>query len=272
MALLQEDGIVSKVFLFLTVFFFSFPVFGYQNYGEVQDRGVWNTICAMYAFQDHYTNWMFYTMNVNTPGFLEQGVYNTRRADNSVESIPFFRFRAGPIVETRRQLDFYVNADGRGFFVLKLPNTLAYTRDGRFQVDSQRRIVSMSGGYPLMGVEGEIILPEGLNMNDITCSRAGTLYAGGQRIGQIKVAVFASFQDMQSMDTLNGSVFILTKPIETLEGPEYYAIMQGFLEENNVLKAITGDILMAKNAYDVNAKTAHLINRAINTGASLAQP
>jgi hypothetical protein len=57
-----------------------------------------------------------------------------------------------------------------------------------------------------------------------------------------------------------------------LEGEEHYSITQGSLEQNNVLKAITGDILMAKNAYDVNTKTAHLLNRVVDTAASLITP
>ncbi len=260
------------MFVFCTFLGSSSFLLAYENYGEVQDPGVWDSINGMYAFQTHYTNWMFYTMNVNTPGFLEQGVYNTRRTSDKLDSVPFFRFRPGPIVETRRKLDFYINAQGRGFFVIKLPTTLAYTRDGRFQLDSTGRLVTMAGSYPVLGTEGDIYLPDGLSIDDVTCSRSGILYAQGQRVGQLRIAVFTSFQAMQSMDTLNGSVFILTEELDLLEGPEHYAILQGHLEENNVLKAITGDILMAKNSYDANAKVAHLLNRAINTGASLAQP
>ena len=48
--------------------------------------------------------------------------------------------------------------------------------------------------------------------------------------------------------------------------------MQGFLEQNNVLKGITGDMLGAKNSYDVSIKTAQLINRALSTAASLSAP
>ena len=42
---------------------------------------------------------------------------------------------------------------------------------------------------------------------------------------RIKIAVFRTFGDMQSMESLNGS-FVLTKDIETIEGPEHYAIVQ----------------------------------------------
>ena len=173
------------------------------------------------------------------------------------------------MVETNKELDFYIDANSRGFFVVQLPNSIAFTRDGRFMLDSRRRLVSLSGMYPLLGEEGEIILPEG---EDILVSRSGLIYVDGQPVTRIKVAVFRTFSDMQSMESLNGNFFVLTKDIETVEGPEHYAVVQGFLEENNVLKAITGDILVAKNGYDAATKTAHLINKSLSTAAGIASP
>lgn len=254
-----------------SLFVLTGTVQAFENFEEIQDSGVLNNVYAMRAFQVHYTNFMFYTMNVQTPGFIEEGVYNSRRADSKkVDNVMFYRWRAGPIMETGRELDFYIDARSRGFFVVKMQSTFAYTRDGRFQIDSRGRLVTLAGQYPVMGDSGEIIIPEGYQ--SITCSRSGTLYVDGQRLAQLKTAVFKSFKDMRTMDTLNGNYFVLTRELELLEGPEHYAIVQGSLEQNNVLKGITGDILMAKNSYDVNAKSAHLINKTIGTAASLISP
>jgi len=257
--------------LLLTVGVFSArALYGYTDYGEVQDDGVLATIHAMRAFEIHYTNYMFYTINIQTPGFIETGVYNTRRADTrQVDIVPFYRWRAGPVLDTGRTLDFYIDANSRGFFVVKMPTTLAYTRDGRFQLDSRGRLVTLSGQYPVQGENGDIYLP---NDKDVTSARSGMLYHDGNPIDRIKVVVFKSFKEMHSFESLNGSFFVLTKAIQTLDGPQHYAVVQRTLEQNNVLKAITGDILMAKNAYDVSTKTAHLINKALGTAASLASP
>ena len=261
-----------NIFIVIIVFGVQIITWGYDMHGEIQDKAVQTNLHALAAFQVHYTNFMFYTINVGTPGFIEEGVYNTRRKDGNVEYVPFMRWRAGPPVETGRPLDFYLDAASRGFYVIKMPGTLAFTRDGRFQLDSRGRLVTMSGQYPVLGQEGEIFFPEGASVNDISISRAGLLYLGNQEIDRLRIAVFKSFKEMQTMDTLNGSFFVLTRPIQTIEGPEHYKIKQGWLEENNILKAITGDILMAKNAYDANAKTAHLINRVLGSAASLASP
>ncbi len=263
---LKTMGIVLMGLLFL-----SSDVFAFDDNREVQDEGLANSMYAMRAFQVHYTNFMFYTMNVHTPGFIETGVYNTRRSGSKkVEIVPFYRWRAGPVYETGRELDFYIDAASRGFFVVKLPSSFAYTRDGRFFVDSQRRLVTLSGNYPLMGDSGAIVFPE--SYDDVTVSRAGVIYVDGQYLARLKLAIFKSYKDMQTMDSLDGAFFVLTQELELLEGEEHYSITQGALEQNNVLKAITGDIGMAKKAYDANAKAAHLLNRVVDTAASLITP
>ena len=268
--------IVSKIsfvgICFVVLCMASVNLHCYVHYDEVQERGVLSTLEGMRTFQVHYTNWLFYTINLGTPGFIETGVYNTRKKVKDgyeVDYFPFYRWRAGPFIETNKELDMYIDANSRGFFVVQLPNSLAFTRDGRFRLDSNRRLITLSGRYPVLGEEGQIVLPEG---EDILVSRSGLIYVDGQPVTRIKVAVFKSFKDMQSMDSLNGNFFILTEEISTLEGPEHYAIIQGALEENNVMKAITGDILMAKNGYDASAKTAHLINRSLSTAAGLSAP
>jgi flagellar basal body rod protein FlgG len=247
------------------------PLYG-NNFGDVEEQGVATSLEAMRMFQVHYTNFMFYTINVGTPGFIETGVYNSRKKTDdgyNLDYLPFYRWRAGPMVETNKELDFYIDANSRGFFVVQLPGTMAFTRDGRFILDSQRRLVTLSGNYPVLGEEGEIVFPEG---EDILVSRSGLIYVDGQPVTRMKIAVFKTFAAMQSFESLNGTFFILTQDVPVEEGYEHYAVIQGALEQNNVLKGITGDILMAKNAYDANVKTAHLINRALNTAAGLTNP
>lgn len=245
--------------------------YAWEDFSEVQDEGIKTTLEGLHAFIVHYQNWMYYTINVSTPGFIETGVYNSRTPDGQTETRPFYRWRAGPVIETGRPLDFYLDAASRGFFVVQMPTNLAYTRDGRMVLDSQRRLVSMSGNYPILGENGHIYLPEG---GEISVSRAGMIYVDGDPIDRFKVVVFKRKSDMtyDNIESLNGSFFVLTKEIETIEGPQYYIIKQGMLEENNVLKAINGDIGMAKNSYDATVKAGHMINKALNSAGSLASP
>ena len=258
------------IILLLTV---ANSLFSYEEFGEIMDPALRTSLQGMRSYQVHYLNWLFYTINTHTPGFFEAGVYNTRFINKEeenfrVDHVGFTRFRAGPYTDTGNPLDLYIDAASKGWFLIKIPGSYAYTRDGRFTLDSRRRIVSLAGDFPLMGENGEIFLPEG----DISISKSGTIFVEGNRVDRIKIIVFTSEVDMQNLETLNGSVFVLTKPIPVIEGVQNYRVVQGALEENNVLKAINGDILSAKNYYESCAKIAHALNKSLSTSAALMSP
>ncbi|RAP33530.1 hypothetical protein DID75_01835 [Candidatus Marinamargulisbacteria bacterium SCGC AG-410-N11] len=246
-------------------------LYAFDDYGEIGDPGVKVSTNAMRAFRVHYTNYMFYTINVHTPGYIETGVYNTRNKSGRIDFKPFFRWRAGPVIETGRDLDFYIDAMSKGFFVIKLPTTLAYTRDGRFRIDGQGRLVTLAGNYPVMGDAGEIFLDPSA---DIAVSRSGMIFMNGNAVDKMKIAVFKRYSDIQdkNVQSINGAFFTLVREVETIEGPEHYAVVQYHLEQNNVLKAITGDILVAKNAFDASTKAAHMLNKSISTVSTLVSP
>lgn len=67
-------------------------------------------------------------------------------------------FTPGAVRSTGDPLDLAV--DGEGFFVVETPNGPRYTRDGHFTLDTEGRLVSMSG-YPVLGSGGAITLPVG---------------------------------------------------------------------------------------------------------------
>ncbi|MEK9657193.1 MAG: hypothetical protein VW378_02320 [bacterium] len=244
----------------------------YEDYGEIQDIAANGSMQAMRAFQIQWSNWLFYTMNVNTPGFIETGAFNSRMIDKNgekrIDAIPFYRWRAGPVVETHRPLDFYIDAMSKGFFVIQLKTTLGYTRDGRFTRDGSDRLVTVAGNYPVLGDKGPIYLPKG----DVVVSRSGMIYVDGEEVDRIKVAVFASYKEMQKLNSLNGSVFVLVEEAEILSGVEYYKVVQGHIEENNVVKALVGDITYATNGYQSNAKVLKVLARSANTATQIAAP
>ena len=170
----------SILFIFLFVIGINFNAMAYQDFGEIQDYGARNNIQAMRAFQTQWSNWLFYTMNVDTPGFIETGAFNSRlvdsKGDKKIDAVPFYRWRAGPVVETNRDLDCFIEASSKGFFVIQLPTTVGYTRDGRFHRDSSDRLVTVAGNYPVLGLNGVITLPRG----DVSITSAGTIYLDGQ--------------------------------------------------------------------------------------------
>ena len=242
----------------------------YEEFGEVGDPTMQHGIQAMRSYMSHYFNYVFYTMNMSTPGAVEVGVYNSRlkNADGSyrIDHVPFYRFRSGPPIRTDNMWDFYVNGYNRAFFVVQLTTSLGYTRDGRFELDSQRRLVTRAGGYPVIGENGPIIMPEG---SDLSGSRSGVLFMDGQPVDRLKVIVFKTGLEGQKMEMINASMFVLTEEAEVLEGPEHYVVKQGMLHENNVLKALNGDMLFAKQGYDASTKAVQVLAKSLTTISSL---
>ena len=67
-------------------------------------------------------------------------------------------FEPGRIRLTGNPLDMAIQ--GNGFFEVKTPQGLRYSRNGMFALDNQRRLVT-NLGYPVMGSKGEIKIPVG---------------------------------------------------------------------------------------------------------------
>ena len=235
------------------------------DYEEILEPSVRTVVQSMRAHQIQWNLFALYTMNVDTPGYVETGGYNMSR-DGRIEIVPFYRWRAGPLTETFQPLDFAVDANSKGFFQVLLPTGLGYTRDGRFTLTRNRKLVMVAGHYPVLGERGEIYLPEG---KEIAVSKAGQIYVDGTPVDRMKVVVF---KDMSKLETLNGSLFYLTAEVELLEGPEHYAVLQGFLEQNNVLKALIGDITMASRTYEATSKVGRSITKMLNSVVQLGNP
>lgn len=255
-----------SVFFFVWVLWVSpmWAVFA-PDYEELQDPTMRNVVQSMRAHQIQWNLFSLYTMNVDTPGYIETGGYNISR-EGRIEIVPFYRWRAGPITETFQPLDFAVDANSRGFFQVLLPTGLGYTRDGRFTLTRTRKLVMLAGGYPVLGERGEIYLPEG---KEIAVSKAGQIYVDGTPVDRMKIVVF---KDLSKLETLNGSLFYLTEEAELIQGEENYSVRQGFLEQNNVLKALIGDITMASRTYEATAKAGRSITKMLNSTVQLGNP
>jgi len=80
------------------------------QYLEVPEPGIVYSLQSMRAHGVQMTNFMNYTMNMDTPGFVEIGVYNVRTNEGEIIPAPFYRWRVGAPVESNRELDFYCDS------------------------------------------------------------------------------------------------------------------------------------------------------------------
>ncbi len=126
----------------------------------------------------------------------------------------------GPIKNTGNKLDLAINGDG--FFAIEKDGGMRYTRNGNFSLDDQRRIVTQDGD-PVLGEGGPIQLPEG----EITVDEKGTVYAGNQEAGMLRIVTFANQDSLEKEgeSLLSGGA----------EQPsENFSMVQGGLEQSNV--------------------------------------
>lgn len=162
----------------------------------------------------------------------------------------------GNIQQTQNALDMAIQ--GRGFFQVLMPDgSLAYTRDGTFQLDSTGQVV-MSNGYPL---EPSITIPE--DAQSITIGSDGTvsvLQAGNSSptiVGNIDLADFVNPTGLQpigeNLFKETGASGTPTTGTPGLTG--FGTVVGGALETSNV-NVVTELINMieTQRAYEMNSK------------------
>jgi flagellar basal-body rod protein FlgG len=188
--------------------------------------------------------------NVNTAGFKQDGQAFTSVMARVQASIPAFghtvgfgqqigvspvgpaervfvapsavhtSFEAGRIRITGNPLDTAIQ--GSGFFEVKTPQGIRYTRSGMFSLDSQRRLVT-NLGYPVMGTKGEIKIPPGT----VQVNAQGAIEVDGRPVATIKVMDFP-------VDRMPQKYFEGLFASDSAQPAKNPQVQGGHIEESNV--------------------------------------
>jgi len=168
--------------------------------------------------------------NINTTGFKKfrplftmasPGLGATRAFVNP--KAPALDYTGGAMIESKRSLDLAI--EGKGFFVVKTPRGIRYTRQGDLKIDREGRL-STKTGYPLLGKDGVITL----SRSDVEIDSEGSITERGAVVGKIRVVRFKNSDKM----VYEGGVYRSNgaEPIE-VKGDEAQ-VLQGFTEGSNV--------------------------------------
>jgi flagellar basal-body rod protein FlgG len=163
----------------------------------------------------------------------------------------------GNLSGTQNPLDLAIQ--GNGFFQIKQADgTLAYTRDGSFQLDKNGNLVNSSG---LMLEPTTTIPPQA---TAITIAADGTVsysipgQTTAQTAGQIQLA---TFQNPAGLNSLGGNLLGQTEasgqPIVANPGSTEGTgtLMQGYQEQSNVnVVEEFIDLIQSQRAYEANSK------------------
>jgi flagellar basal-body rod protein FlgG len=128
--------------------------------------------------------------NAQTPGFKKEvPVFHQILSDASGRFYPGTvewsktAFQQGSIQKTGNPLDMAI--EGEGFFKVKTPLGIRYTRAGSFIVNREK-VLTNADGFPVLGKQGEIMV----SGQNIAIERNGTVKADGGEIGQIALVTF----------------------------------------------------------------------------------
>lgn len=131
----------------------------------------------------------------------------------------------GPITQTGNPLDVAIQGDG--FFTVQTPLGPRYTRNGHFQLDADRQIVT-SQGYPVLTDNGSpLVVPDGAGQ--ITIGADGSVATTRQgSVGTIGIATFAQ---PQAMLPTAGGLYTTDQVPQAATGTR---LVQGSFEGSNV--------------------------------------
>lgn len=166
-------------------------------------------------------------------------------------------FTQGSLQSTEGPTD--IGIQGEGFFRITMPDgTTAYTRDGSFKLDSNRRLVT-TDGYPLAD---NITIDETAPSDSIVIAGDGQVSctpAGGtqQNVGQITLARFVN---PSGLTAIGKNLFVVSEAsgdaIESNPGEEGAGTLtQGKLEMSNVqIVEEMVNMIVSQRAYESNSK------------------
>lgn len=174
-------------------------------------------------------------------------------------------FTQGNLIQTGNALDLAIN--GSGFFqILRPDGTIAYTRDGTFQVDSQGQIVTDNG----FRLQPNIVIPQ--NAQSITIGRDGTVTAtvpGNPTPVQLGSLQLADFINPSGLKPIGGNLYLQTAasgPPQTgtpgLNG--IGTIQQGALEASNVnIAEELVNMIETQRAFETNARLISTVDNML---------
>ena len=136
----------------------------------------------------------------------------------------FTDFSQGKLEKTDNSLDLAIN--GRGFFKVKTPNGILYTRDGSFHRSKDGILVTSDGYAVLDDNENEIEL----DGKTLVINENGSVYQGKNKISKLALV---DFKNLDSLKKIGKNLYVQTDK-NAVEIESNGIILQGFLETSNV--------------------------------------
>jgi flagellar basal-body rod protein FlgF len=174
-----------------------------------------------------------------------------------VGSTPGADFSPGPVTSTGRELD--IALEGNGWLAVQgADGNEAYTRRGDLQLDGNG--VLLSGGLPVLGTGGPVIVPLGARLSIGSDGTVSAIGAGEDpdalvQVARLKLVSPEPGQLLRGVDGLFRPAPDANGDVPVLAQDENLRLVSGSLEGSNV-SAIESMVAMIDNArrYDMQMK------------------
>ncbi len=217
--------------------------------------------------------------NVSTPGFkVSRPVFNAFTGEdesgngmlqNTFVSMydSYVNFAAAPLLETGSNLDFAI--EGNGFFVVSTKDGPMYTRNGKFTINQDKKLVTADGD-PVLGKGGEITI----DGQEFFVENDGSVFVGNASetkafVDAIKVV---DFEDKKYLRNYGKNLFINTQEGATEIIAENSTIRQGYYEASNVdIMREMIEMIHTIRAYEAYTKTGESLDEVLGQLIDLAR-
>lgn len=179
----------------------------------------------------------------------------------SIVAPTYTTHKQGSLEQTDRPLDMALA--GAGYFAVEKDGQEHYTRDGRFAVDANGRLVTVAGNNPVLGVNGQpIVVPNNVD-GPVAFDGNGHLRAGEEDLGKVMVV---GFDDEQMLRKVGQNLFTNMGANQT---DSQANLRVGMIEKSTVDAMPTMvSMIEATRAYQLNATMVGLadstLGRAVN--------
>ncbi|MFA6431475.1 MAG: hypothetical protein WCV91_03730 [Candidatus Margulisiibacteriota bacterium] len=172
----------------------------------------------------------------------------------------FYPDISGTLSKTGGKLDVALGCEG--FFVISGPWGEGYTRDGRFKLDKDGRLLTVAGNFPVMGQGGPIIIVPG---TEVEFTQSGEIKAGGIVVDSLQIL---NAKNIKSLDSINGAVFRKKSMNDVMLNVENPRILSGYFETSNisVIDETMKQMMLEKTN---NAITEFVRNRSTELGKAI---
>lgn len=172
--------------------------------------------------------------NAGTAGFKSDrefyNLYNAAESSGDTQ-LPLVErewtdFRQGTLTSTSNPMD--VALSGKGFFKVKSPSGILYTRNGNLRLSPQGEIRT-TDGYSLEKQGGGPLKVDPAIPVEITGD--GSVMQAGQTVGKIEIS---DFPDVSGLRKQGSTYFLWTGAADAVKTAENPEVLQGRLEAANV--------------------------------------